>query len=91
MLTPFERLSLLPPIEDHRDGMALSMTVGREVLKQRLPGHFRPNGRLNCEEVVAVDNEVGRHAQTLRLGPHPVNLAKSRIHLPGTLDKARNI
>lgn len=66
MLPPFDRLSLLPPIEDNGDRMALAMTIGREVLEQRLSGRFRPKGRPNGEKVVAVDDQVNRHAQTLR-------------------------
>ena len=67
MLPLFRAPSLLPPVEDHRDRMGFSLTIGRQVAQESLARHLgmqaRPctdPARLS-QEIVAIDDQVECH------------------------------
>jgi hypothetical protein len=67
MLPLFRAPSLLPPVKDHRDRMGFSLTIRRQIAKERLARHL---GMQACpctdptrqrQEIVPIDNKVKCH------------------------------
>ena len=69
MLPLLRAPSLLPPVEDHRDRMRFTLTIGSQVAQQGLARHFGMQARPSTDsarlsqEIVTIDDQVECHNQ----------------------------
>ena len=84
VLALLHRMTLLPPVEHHGQGMPFSMAVGSQILQKGFPRHFRSGREATSEEVIAVDNEVCGHQGSRYRGNSPPVNAGHNLHKPLT-------
>jgi hypothetical protein len=85
MLAPFRDEPLLPSVEDDRHGVSFPMTVGSQLLDQRLTRHLRVERYASTrtierrQEIIPIDDQMQRHSETLRSTQYPVNSSGSGL------------
>jgi hypothetical protein len=76
MLSPFDRLAMLPSVKHHRHGMAFPLSIRREIPEERFPGHLRLQTSASSdtgEKIVPIDDQVHRHEKPYRRLRRTVN------------------